>query len=74
MAIVARRRHPQQSTLDDDQVILFVTHEELARLAALSRQRVTITMGKLRRRGLVQYERNRPLVVDVPALTAYLTN
>jgi Mn-dependent DtxR family transcriptional regulator len=51
-----------------------VTHEELARLAALSRQRVTITMGKLRRRGLVQYERNRPLVVDVPALTAYLTN
>ncbi|MDQ3257916.1 MAG: hypothetical protein M3R15_29195 [Acidobacteriota bacterium] len=40
----------------------------------MNRSHVSVTMGKLRRRGLVSYERNRPLVVDVPALTAYLTD
>jgi Mn-dependent DtxR family transcriptional regulator len=54
-------------------VPLHVGHEELAKMAAMNRSHVTVTMGKLRKRGLVRYERNRPLVVDVPALTAYLT-
>jgi hypothetical protein len=43
-------------------------------MAAMNRSHVTVTMGKLRQHGLVRYERNRPLMVDVPALTAYLKN
>ncbi len=50
-----------------------VSHDELARLAAMSRPHVTVTMGRLRRRGLVRYGRNQPLLIDVPALTAYLS-
>ncbi len=50
-----------------------VNHTELAQLAAMSRPHVTVTMGRLRRHGLVRYGRNQPLSVDVPALTAYLS-
>jgi hypothetical protein len=38
----------------------------------MSRSHVTVTMGRLRRRGLVQYKREGPLRVDVQALTVYL--
>jgi len=55
------------------EVALPVSHDELAQMAAMSRPHVTHTMGKLRHRRLVRYERGRPLVVDVPALRAYLT-
>jgi hypothetical protein len=55
-------------------VPLHVGHEELAKTAAINRPHVTVTMGKLRKPGLVRYERTRPLVVDVPALTAYLSD
>lgn len=41
-------------------------------MTAMSRSHVTVTMGKFRQRGLVLYERNRPLVVDVPSLKDYL--
>lgn len=51
-----------------------VSHEELARMAAMSRSHVTVTMGRLRRLGLVRYERSRPLFVDVLKLTAYLSS
>ncbi len=50
-----------------------VGHDELAQLAAMSRPHVTVTMGRLRQRGLVRYGRNQPLLIDVPALTAYLS-
>ena len=60
--------HPQL----ESQVILHVSHDELAQMAAMSRSHVTVTMGKLRRNGLVLYERNQPLVVNASALTAYL--
>lgn len=60
--------HPQV----EGQVILHVSHDELAQMAAMSRSHVTVTMGKLRRLGLILYERNQPLVVNAPALTAYL--
>ncbi|MFN2394020.1 MAG: helix-turn-helix domain-containing protein, partial [Pyrinomonadaceae bacterium] len=46
-------------------------HDELAQMAAMSRPHVTVTMGRLRRRGLVRYERSGPLVVDVEALAKY---
>lgn len=54
------------------EVELRVGHEELAQMAAMSRSHVTVTMGKFRRRKLVRYERNRPLVVDTAALKSYL--
>ena len=63
----------QQHAEGTNEVPLHVGHEELAKMAAMNRSHVSVTMGKLRKKGLVRYARNRPLVVDVPALTAYLT-
>ena len=55
-----------------DTVTLSLSHSELARMGGMSRSHLTVTMGRLRRRGLVRYKREGPLRVDVPALTAYL--
>jgi CRP-like cAMP-binding protein len=55
-----------------DTVTLSLSHKELARMAGMSRSHVTVTMGRLRRRGLVKYVREGPLRVDVSALTLYL--
>ena len=38
----------------------------------MSRSHVTVTMGRLRHRGLVRYQRAGPLRVNVQALTGYL--
>jgi CRP/FNR family cyclic AMP-dependent transcriptional regulator len=65
--VAAGTEHPQTFKLN-------ITHDELANLAALSRQRVTITMNRLRSLGLVRYERNQPLRVDTIALTAHLNS
>jgi len=69
--VAATRGKPSERRVG--QIILPVSHDELAQMAAMSRPHVTVTMGKLRRRGLVQYERNQPLTVDTEALNAYLT-
>ncbi len=61
------------SATEKNQIVLPVSHDELAQMAAMSRPHVTVTMGKLRRRGLVQYERKKPLTVDTEALNIYLT-
>jgi CRP-like cAMP-binding protein len=53
-------------------VTLSVSHNELAQIAGMSRSHVTVTLGRLRRRGLVRYRREGPLRVDVSALTVYL--
>lgn len=53
-------------------VTLNTSHVELANVAAMSRSHVTVTLGRFRRRHLVEYVRDRRLIVDVPALTAYL--
>jgi CRP-like cAMP-binding protein len=53
-------------------VTLSRSHSELAQMAGMSRSHVTVTMGRLRRRGLVRYQREGPLRVDVQALTVYL--
>jgi len=55
-----------------DTVTLSVSHNELAKMAGMSRSHVTVTMGRLRRHGLVRYQREGPLRVDVQALTVYL--
>ena len=49
-----------------------VSHNELAQLAGMSRPHVTVTMGGLRRRRLVQYDRAGVVRVDVASLTDYL--
>ncbi len=54
-------------------VMLAISHNELALMAAMSRPHVTVTMNKLRQHGFVDYERNRPLAVNVPALRKHLT-
>lgn len=53
-------------------VVLNVAHTEIARLAAMSRPHVTVTLGKLRRLRLIEYVRGRPLSINIPALTAHL--
>jgi CRP-like cAMP-binding protein len=49
-----------------------VSHNELAQLAGMSRPHVTVTMGRLRRRKLVRYDREGPVRVEVKSLTDYL--
>jgi CRP-like cAMP-binding protein len=51
---------------------VLVSHSELAQLAGMSRPHVTVTMGRLRRRGLVRYARERSVRVEVALLTEYL--
>jgi CRP-like cAMP-binding protein len=69
--VAATRGKPGDQS--EGQTVLPVSHDELAQMAAMSRPHVTVTMGKLRRRGLVNYERNKPLTVDTEALNIYLT-
>lgn len=60
------------NTETKDEVTLHISHDELAQMAAMSRPHVTVTMGKLRDRGLLRYERNQPLMVNVSRLNCYL--
>jgi len=55
-----------------DTVAVSVSQSELAQLAGMSRPHVTVTMGRLRSRRLVQYERESLVRVDVIGLTEYL--
>ncbi len=73
LAEVARRRQGLREDDGGGKVALPLTHDELARRAAMSRQHVTITLGKMRQRGLVEYGRGRPLVVDTQRLAARLS-
>ncbi len=64
--------HPTPNVAE--QVTLYISHDKLAQMAAMSRSHVTVTMGRFRRQGLVQYERNQPLIVNVSVLNAYLAD
>ena len=55
-----------------DTIAVSVSQNELAQLAGMSRPHVTVTMGRLRSRRLVQYERESLVRVDVTRLTEYL--
>ena len=57
-----------------DDVVVHATHAELARMAAMSRPHVTLTLGHFRERGLIRYSRGAPLAVRQAALSAYLEN
>lgn len=54
------------------EIKLPVGHDELARMAAMTRPHVSVTMGKLRDRGFVHYGRGRQLTVNVTRLIEYL--
>jgi CRP-like cAMP-binding protein len=56
----------------DDTPTVPVSHNELAQFAGMSRPHVTVTMGRLRRRGLVRYAREGSVKVEVASLTEYL--
>jgi CRP/FNR family cyclic AMP-dependent transcriptional regulator len=55
-----------------DAMTVLVSQNELAQLAGMSRPHVTVTMGRLRRRGLVRYAREGSVRVEVASLTEYL--
>jgi len=61
------------SSTRQGEVKLAVGHDELARMAAMTRPHVSVTMGKLRDRGLVHYDRASQLTVDVMRLAAYIS-
>ncbi|MEO7271753.1 MAG: Crp/Fnr family transcriptional regulator [Vicinamibacterales bacterium] len=53
-------------------VRLAVGHEDLARMAAMSRPHVSVTMGKLRTVGVIEYQRGSQLTIDQRGLSDYL--
>ena len=58
---------------ENSKVIISFSHDKLAKMAAMSRPHVTVTMNKLREKGFIEYERNHPLTVNVVALRRHLT-
>lgn len=61
-------RSGRQSRRAADLWALEFTHAELGDLAGLSRAHVSVVMGRLREKALVQYSRNTALLVNVQAL------
>lgn len=68
---LARKSHAGTSSRPHA-VVLHVSHLDLARMAAMSRAHVTVTLGHFRRQQLIHYDRGRPLTVNVGALATYL--
>jgi CRP-like cAMP-binding protein len=62
----ATSKHPGELTLA-------LNHEEIALMAAMSRPHVSVTMGKLRKLGLVEYGRDTPLRVRLAQTKAFIT-
>lgn len=54
-------------------VVLPISHNNLAQMAAMSRPHVTVTMNKFRQDGFVDYGRNQPLNINIDKLKEYLT-
>lgn len=61
-----------ESTKRESETKLAVGHDELARMAAMTRPHVSVTMSKLRDRGLVHYGRGSQLTVHSTRLAEYL--
>ena len=62
-----------ESEASRDKLIVRISHDELARMAAMSRPHVTVTIVKFRQLGLVNYGPSEPLTIYVPVLKAYVT-
>ena len=61
-----------QSARRPGEITLAVSHDELARMAAMTRPHVSVTMSKLRKLGLVHYSRGSQLTVQGQRLVEYL--
>ncbi|MDQ2844031.1 MAG: Crp/Fnr family transcriptional regulator [Acidobacteriota bacterium] len=61
-----------ESAKREGEIKLEVGHDELARMAAMTRPHVSVTMSKLRGRGLVHYGRGSQLTVHSTRLAEYL--
>ena len=61
------------TTRENDKVVLELSHNDLAQMAAMSRPHVSVTMNKLREKGFVEYARNLPLTVNMVKLGKFLT-
>ncbi|WP_412063489.1 Crp/Fnr family transcriptional regulator [Rubrivirga sp. IMCC45206] len=61
-----------EGSTGDGPARLALTHDQIARLAAMSRAHVSVVLGAFRDRGLVDYAPGRPLVPDVDALRGLL--
>lgn len=61
------------SSKHQGEMMLPLSHEELALMAAMSRPHVSVTMGKLRRLGLVHYGRGSLLRVNTSLLLSFVT-
>jgi CRP-like cAMP-binding protein len=55
------------------EVTLALSHEQIAVMAAMSRPHVSVTMGKLRKLGLIDYGRDTPLRVRLEPIKAFIT-
>lgn len=49
-----------------------IGHDELARMAAMTRPHLTVTMGKLRTRGLIHYGRGSQLTIEIQRLKDHI--
>ncbi len=47
-------------------------HDELSRMAAMTRPHLTVTMGKLRTRGLIRYDGGSQLTINIERLREYM--
>lgn len=68
---LARSRTPEKAA-QPEQVKLALGHDELARMAAMTRPHVSVMMGKLRGLGLVSYSRGSQLTIQIDKLEKYL--
>ena len=71
LAVSRNQKYNEPSKIIDS-VKLAISQGELAQMAAMSRPQVNVTMVRFRKQGLVEYGRNHPLIVHVPALRKYL--
>jgi CRP-like cAMP-binding protein len=53
---------------------LYLTHAQIARMAAMSRSHTTVVLGRLRERGVIDYAASRAVRVDPDALERLLGN
>lgn len=56
----------------NDEVILSITHNDIAKMAAMSRPHVSVTMKNLKQKGFVDYGRSLPLTINVSKLEKHL--
>lgn len=73
LAMTQNQKYGAAVAAENDKVVLSLSHNDLAQMAAMSRPHVSVTMNKLREKGFVEYQRNLPLTVNISKLKKHLT-